>query len=82
MEVEQVAGNTAVAPSWPVIARIKVDGRRAALSVLTSNGQVYGRAITWRVGGYSFVVYTVMVGAGQKLLSTAELTRIANGLRA
>jgi len=82
VEVEQVAGNTAVAPSWPVIARIKVDGRRAALSVLTSNGQVYGRAITWRVGGYSFVVYTVMVGAGQKLLSTAELTRIANGLRA
>ncbi len=82
MEVEQVPGNTAVAPSWPVTARIKVDGRPAALSRLISGGQVFGRAITWRAGGYAFVVYTVMVRAGQQLLSAAELTRIANGLRA
>jgi hypothetical protein len=81
VEVEQVPGNTAVAPSWPVTARIKVGGRPAALSVLTSNGQVYGRAITWRAGGYAFVVYTVMVSAGQRLLPTVELTRIADGLR-
>jgi len=81
VEVEQVPGNTAVAPSWPVTARVKAGGRLAALSVLTSGGQVFGRAITWRAGGYTFVVYTVMVRAGQRLLSTAELTGIANGLR-
>ena len=81
VDVEQVLGNAAIGPSWPVTARVEVGGRRAALSVLTSNGQVYGRAITWRAGGYSFVVYTVMVRAGQRLLSAAELTAIANGLR-
>jgi hypothetical protein len=81
VEVEQVQGNAAVAPSWPVTARVKVGGRLAALSVLTSGGQVFGRAITWRAGCYAFVVYTVMVRAGQRLLSTAELTRIADGLR-
>ncbi len=79
--VEQVQGNTGAGPSWPVTARVKVGGRRAALSVLTSSGQVFGRAITWRAGGYAFVVYTVAVRAGQRLLSTAELTGIANGLR-
>ena len=79
--VEQVTGNASVGPSWPVTARVKVGGRRAALSVLTSSGQVFGRAITWRAGGYAFVVYTVAVRAGQRLLSTAELTGIANGLR-
>ena len=82
VEVEQVAGNTAVAPSWPVTAHVKVDGRRAALSTLTSDGQVFGRAITWRAGGYAFVVYTVSYRTGQRVLSAAELTRIANGLRA
>ena len=81
VEVEQVPGSTAPAPFWPVTARIKVDGRRAALSVLTSNGQVFGRAITWRAGGYSFVVYTVSYRNGQRVLSAAELTRIARGLR-
>jgi hypothetical protein len=81
VEVEQVSGNAAVAPSWPVTARVKVGGRLAALSVLTGGGQVFGRAITWRADGYAFVVYTVMVRAGQRLLSTAELTGIANGLR-
>jgi len=79
--VEQVTGNASVGPSWPVTARVKIGGRRAALSVLTSSGQVFGRAITWRAGGYAFVVYTVAVRAGQRLLSTAELTGIANGLR-
>ncbi|HEY6296216.1 MAG TPA: hypothetical protein VIX15_11175 [Streptosporangiaceae bacterium] len=81
VEIEQVAGNTAVAPSWPVTARIKVGARPATLSVLTSGGQVFGRAIAWRAGGYAFVVYTVMVRAEQRLLSTAELARIADGLR-
>jgi hypothetical protein len=81
VDVEQVPGNAAVAPSWPVTARIKVDGRSAALSVLSSNGQVFGRAITWRADGYTLVVYTVIVRAGQRLLSTEELTGIANGLR-
>ena len=81
VEVEQVRGDTAPAPSWPVIARVEVGGRRAALSVLTSNGQVYGRAITWRAGGYSFVVYTVSYRAGQRVLSAAQLARIADGLR-
>jgi hypothetical protein len=79
--IEQVPGNAAVGPSWPVTARVEVGGRRAALSVLTSNGQVYGRAITWRAGGYSLVVYTVMVRAGQRLLSVAKLNAVANGLR-
>jgi hypothetical protein len=82
VDVEQVPGNGVVAPSWPVTGRIKVDGRSAALSVLTSNGQVYGRAVTWRADGYTFVVYTVTYRAGQRLLSTAQLTRIADGLRA
>ncbi len=81
VDVEQVPGNSAVAPSWPVTARVKVGGRPATLSVLTSGGQVFGRAITWRAHGYAFVVYTVMVRAGQRLLSTAALTAIANGLR-
>ncbi|MGH3254542.1 MAG: hypothetical protein ACRDOU_03910 [Streptosporangiaceae bacterium] len=81
VDVEQVPGNAAVAPSWPVTAQVKVGGRRAELSVLTSGGQVFGRAITWRAGGYAFVVYTVMVRSGQRLLSAAELTGIANGLR-
>ena len=82
VEVEQVPGNTALTPSWPVTARVEVDGRRAALSVLTSDGQVYGRAVTWRADGYAFVVYTVTYRAGQRLLSAAQLTRIADGLRA
>ena len=81
VEVEQVAGKTAVAPSWPVTARLTVGGRPATLSVLTSNGQAFGRAISWRADGYSFVVYTVMVRAGQRLLSAGQLTRIADGLR-
>ncbi len=81
VDVVQVRGNTAVGPSWPVTAQVTVGGLRAALSVLTSNGQVYGRAITWRAGGYSFVVYSVQVRAGQRLLSAAELNRIAAGLR-
>jgi hypothetical protein len=81
VEVEQIPGNTAVAPSWPVTAHVEVDGRLAALSVLTSDGQVFGRAITWRAGGYAFVVYTVSYRAGQRVLSATELTRIANGLR-
>jgi hypothetical protein len=81
VEVEQVPGSTAPAPSWPVTARVEVGGRRAALSVLTSDGQVFGRAVTWRAGGYSFVVYTVSYRNGQRVLSAAELTRIANGLR-
>jgi hypothetical protein len=81
VDVEQIPGNTAVGPSWPVTAQVKVGGRRAALSVLTSDGQVFGRAITWRADGYAFVVYTVKVRAGQRLLSAAELTRIASGLR-
>jgi hypothetical protein len=81
VDVDQVPGNTAVGPSWPVSAQVKVGGRRAALSVLTSDGQVFGRAITWRADGYTFVVYTVMVRAGQRLLSASELTRIADGLR-
>jgi hypothetical protein len=81
VDVDQVAGNTAVGPSWPVTAQVKVGGRRAALSVLTSDGQVFGRSITWRADGYTFVVYTVMVRAAQRLLSAAELTRIADGLR-
>ena len=81
VNVDQVRGNTPAGPSWPVTARVKVGSRPAALSVLTSNGQVYGRAITWRAGGYSFVVYTVQVRAGQRLLSAAELNRIADGLR-
>ena len=84
VDVVQVPGSAAVgnlAPSWPVTARVKVNGRPAALSVLTSNGQVYGRAITWRAGGYSFAVYTVSYRNGQRVLSAAELTRIARGLR-
>jgi hypothetical protein len=81
VDVEQVPGNAAVGPSWPVTARVEVGGRPAALSVLTSNGQVYGRAITWRAGGYAFVVYTVSYRAGQRLLGSGELTRIADGLR-
>lgn len=81
LEVEQVPGNAAAEPSWPVTARIKVGGRRAALSVLTSGGHVYGRSITWRADGYTIVVYTVSYRTGQRLLSAAELTRIARGLR-
>jgi len=81
VDVVQVPGTAAVGPFWPVTARVKVGGRLGALSVLTSNGRVYGRAITWRAGGYTLVVYTVQVRAGQRLLSAAELTRIANGLR-
>jgi hypothetical protein len=82
VDIEQVPGNVAAGPSWPVAARVRVGGRLAALEVLTSNGQVYGRTITWRAGGYSFAVYTVQVQGGQRLLSAAQLTRIANGLRA
>jgi len=81
LEVEQVPGNAVARPSWPVTARIRVGSRRAALSVLTSGGHVFGRAITWRAGGYTFVVYTVTYRSGQRLLSAAELTRIADGLR-
>ena len=79
--VEQVQGNTSAGPSWPVTAHVEVDGRLAALSVLTSDGQVFGRAITWRADGYALVVYTVSYRAGQRVLSATELTRIANGLR-
>jgi hypothetical protein len=81
VDVVQVPGTAAVGPSWPVTAQVTVGGRRVPLSVLTSNGQVYGRAITWRADGYAFSVYTVQVRGGQRLLSAAELTGIANGLR-
>jgi hypothetical protein len=81
VDIEQLTGNVAVGPSWPVTARVRVGGRLAALEVLTSSGRVFGRAVTWRAGGFSFAVYTVMVRAGQRLLSAAELTAIANGLR-
>jgi hypothetical protein len=81
VDIEQLQGNVAVGPSWPVTARVRAGGRPAALEVLTSGGQVFGRAITWQADGYSFAVYTVMVRVGQRLLSAAELTGIANGLR-
>jgi hypothetical protein len=81
VDIEQLPGNVAVGPSWPVTARTRVGGRPAELETLISTGQVFGRAITWRADGYSFVVYTVMVRAGQRLLSAAELTGIADGLR-
>lgn len=82
VDVVQVPGIApVVGPSWPVTARVKVGGRPAALTAGTSNGQVFGRAITWRAGGYTFIVYTVQVRGGQRLLSAAQLTGIANGLR-
>jgi hypothetical protein len=81
VDVEQVPGNATVPPSWPVISRVRVGSRLAAVGVLTGNGQVFGRAITWRAGGYTFVIYTVMVRAGQHLVSAAQLTSIAAGLR-
>ena len=81
MEVEQVPGNVTAEPSWPAASRITVDSRPATVGMLSDNGQVFGRAITWRAGGYTFVVYTIMVRAGQRLLSAAELTGIAAELR-
>lgn len=53
----------------------------AAVAVLIGNRQAVGRAITCRAGGYTFVVYTVMVRAAQRLLSAAQLTGIVAGLR-
>jgi hypothetical protein len=81
VDVEQTQGNATAGPSWPVTAHVRVDSRLAALEVLAANGQVLGRAVTWRASGYAFAVYTVMVRAGQRLLSAAELTGIADGLR-
>lgn len=81
VDVEQVPGNATVPPSWPVTSRVRAGSRLAAVGVLTGNGQVFGRAITWRAGGYTLVVYTVMVHPGQRLLSAAQLTGIAAGLR-
>ena len=82
VDVVQVPGIApVVGSSWPVTARVTVGGRPAALTAGTSNGQVFGRAITWRAGGYTFIVYTVQVRGGQRLLSAAQLTGIANGLR-
>jgi hypothetical protein len=81
VDIEQLPGNVAVGPSWPVTGRVSVGGRQAELEALTSNGQVFGRAITWRADGYSFVVYTVLVRAGQRLVSAAALTSIADGLK-
>jgi hypothetical protein len=80
-DVEQIPGHAAPVPSWPVVSRITVDGRPAAVGMLSANGQVFGREIYWRAGGYTFTVYTVMVRAGQRLLSTTELTGIAAGMR-
>jgi hypothetical protein len=81
VDIEQLPGNVAVGPAWPASGRVSVRGHLAALEVGASGGLVFGLAITWRAGGYSFVVYTVQVRAGQRLLSIAQLTGIANGLR-
>jgi hypothetical protein len=81
VDIEQVPGNAAVPPSWPVTSRVPVGRQLATVGTLTGNGQVFGREITWRAGGYTFVVYTVLVSAGQHLPSAAALTAIAVGLR-
>ncbi|MBV9381081.1 MAG: hypothetical protein JOY82_25710 [Streptosporangiaceae bacterium] len=80
-DVAQVPGSVTGYPSWPLTSAVTVNGRRATMEMLTNNGQTYGRAISWRAAGYTLVVYTAVVQAGQQLLPAAELMRIASGLR-
>jgi hypothetical protein len=81
VDIEQSPGNATFAPSWPPVSRTTVQHRPATVGALTGNGEVFGREISWRADGFTFVVYTVQVRAGQHLLSAAQLTGIAAGLR-
>lgn len=81
VDIVQVPGRSTVYPAWPVIFRTTVNGPPATVEELLTNGQVYGRAISWRAGAYTLVVYTAMVQTGQGLVPAAELARVADGLR-
>ena len=76
IEVDQVPGNVAAWPTWPVESSVTVHGRPATVRVEGDNG----RAISWAANSYTFVVRTIVVQAGQRPLPVAELTRIAAGL--
>jgi hypothetical protein len=81
VDVAQVPGSSTTFPSWPTTSPTKVNGNAATMEVLSSNGQVYGLAISWRAGGYTLVVYSAVVETGQLLVSAAELMKVAAGLR-
>lgn len=81
VDIVQVPGKSTSYPAWPTTSRTTVNGRPATMEVLSTNGQVYGRAISWRTGAYTLVVYTAVVQTGQGLVSAAELNRVAAGLR-
>jgi hypothetical protein len=81
LEVDQVPGNAAAWPSWPTESQARVHGRPATVRVGGQGGQVFGRLISWTANGYTFVVSTMMMEAGQHPLPVAELMKIAAGLQ-
>jgi hypothetical protein len=81
VDVVQVPGKNTSYPSWPTTSRATVNGAAATMEVLSTSGEVYGRALSWRAGQYILVVYTAVVQTGQGLVSAAQLTRVAAGLR-
>jgi len=82
LDVGQAPERGTVYPPWPSTSPAAVNGRPATAAVLLSgSGQVYGRAITWRADGYSLVVYSAAVQAGQVPVPAADLARVAAGLR-
>jgi hypothetical protein len=81
LDVEQVPGSRPASPSWPAVSRGTVRGHPATVGVNSANGQVFGRSVSWQANGYTFVVFTMVMQDGQRLLPTGELMRVASGLR-
>ena len=78
--VQQVDGSVGATGASPVVGRAAVRGHAAALAAASSGGTVHRRVVSWRAGGYSFVVASQLERAGQRVPSFAVLLSIAGGL--
>ena len=81
LAVEQKRGvGTVSSAAWPVVGHPSIAGHLATLRVAASSGEVYVRALSWSMGGYSFVVISSQEKEGQPILSSGELLDVARGL--
>jgi len=79
--IAQVPGRAEAGPAWPAQSQVMVRGQPATVRAGIDHALVYGREISWPASGYSFGVYTILTTSGQRPLSVAELTKIANAFR-
>ncbi len=78
--VQQVDGSARARGASPVVGRADVRGHAATLAAASSGRTVYRRVVSWRAGGYSFVVASQLERGGQRVPSFAVLLSIARGL--